>query len=178
MKELEGKKLLVLGGGATSMEIVNAAHALGIYVIVTDYYDTNRSPAKLIADEYWNESINDYDKLCTLIKEKEVNGIITGFTDSYLLPYQHLCELTGLPCYASKGVFELTMDKARFKHLCRENCVTVIPEYNRASFTPEMISSSNKVIIKPIDNSGSRGVILCESPEDYDSCLNYAFHNF
>ena len=42
MKELEGKKLLILGGGATSMEIVKAAHALGVYVIVTDYYDTVR----------------------------------------------------------------------------------------------------------------------------------------
>ena len=174
MKELEGKKLLVLGGGATSMEIVNAAHALGIYVIVTDYYDTNRSPAKLIADEYWNESINDYDKLCTLIKEKEVNGIITGFTDSYLLPYQHLCELSGLPCYATKEVFELTMDKARFKQLCRDNDVPVIPEYDLASFDPNIINDNHKVIVKPVDNSGSRGVILCTKADDFQKCLDYA----
>lgn len=174
MKELEGKKLLVLGGGATSIDIVNAAQALGVYVIVTDYYDVNRSPAKLIADEYWNESITDYDKLCALIKEKGVNGIITGFTDSYLMPYQHLCELSGLPCYATKEVFELTMDKARFKQLCRDNDVPVIPEYDLASFDPSIINDKHKVIVKPVDNSGSRGVILCTKPEDFQKCLDYA----
>lgn len=174
MKELEGKKLLILGGGATSIDIVNAAQALGVYVIVTDYYDVSRSPAKLIADEYWNESITDYDKLCTLIKEKGVNGIITGFTDSYLMPYQHLCELSGLPCYATKEVFELTMDKARFKQFCRDNDVPVIPEYELASFDPNIISEKHKVIVKPVDNSGSRGVILCTKPEDFQKCLDYA----
>ncbi len=172
--ELKGKKLLVLGGSTTSIEIIDAARKMGVYTIVTDWYDTKRSPAKLVADEFWDISILDYDRLVDMIEFNHINGIITGFTDSYLLPYQHLCELTGLPCYASKEVFELTMDKARFKQLCRDNNVTVIPEYSRESFTPEMISSNNKVIIKPIDNSGSRGVILCESPEDYDRCLNYA----
>lgn len=174
MKELEGKKLLVLGGGATSIDIVKAAQTLGVYVIVTDYYDVSRSPAKLIADEYWNESITDYDKLCALIKEKGVNGIITGFTDSYLMPYQHLCELSGLPCYATKEVFELTMDKARFKQLCRDNDVPVIPEYDLASFDPNIINDNHKVIVKPVDNSGSRGVILCTKPEDFQKCLDYA----
>lgn len=174
MKELEGKKLLVLGGGSTSIDIVNAAQALGVYVIVTDYYDTTRSPAKLIANEYWNESITNYDKLCVLIKEKGVNGIITGFTDSYLMPYQHLCELSGLPCYATKEVFELTMDKARFKQLCRDNDVPVIPEYDLASFDPSIINDNHKVIVKPVDNSGSRGVILCNKPEDFQRCLDYA----
>ena len=172
MKELEGKKLLILGGGATSIDIVNAAQALGVFV--TDYYDVSRSPAKLIADEYWNESITDYDKLCTLIKEKGVNGIITGFTDSYLMHYQHLCEVSGLPCYATKEVFETTMDKARFKQLCRDNGVPVIPEYQMETFDPSIINEKNKVIIKPVDNSGSRGVILCTKPEDYQKCLEFA----
>lgn len=174
MNNVKGKKLLILGGDAISKDIVNMAHTMGVYVIVTDWYDTLRSPAKLIADEYWNESIMDYDKICTLIKDNGVNGIITGFTDSYLLPYQHLCELTGLPCYATKEVFETTMDKAKFKQLCRDNGVPVIPEYKMETFNPSVINEKNKIIIKPVDNSGSRGVILCESPEEYSKCLEYA----
>ena len=123
----------MLGGGATSKDIVNAAQALGVYVIVTDYYDVSRSPAKLLADEYWNDSITDYDKLVQKIKANGVDGIITGFTDSYILPYQHLCELAGLPCYATKETFEITIDKAKFKQHCIDNGVPVIPQYNRVS---------------------------------------------
>lgn len=172
--DLTGKKLLILGGGATSIDIVEAARALGVYTIVTDWYDTKRSPAKLVADEYWNEEIFKPERIAQLIKENHIDGVITGFTDSYLLQYQRICELSGLPCYATKEVFETTMDKAKFKQLCRDYGVPVIPEYDLAIFDPSTISESNKIIIKPVDNSGSRGVILCERSDDFQHCLEFA----
>lgn len=171
---LTGKKLLILGGGATSIDIVEAARAMGVYTIVTDWYDTKRSPAKLVADEFWNEEIFKPERIAQLIKEHHVDGVITGFTDSYLLQYQRICELSGLPCYATKEVFELTMDKAKFKQLCRDNDIPVIPEYSLESFDPITINDNNKVIIKPVDNSGSRGVVLCTKPDDFQYCLDYA----
>lgn len=172
--DLTGKKLLILGGNAASIDIVDAAKTLGVYTIVTDWYDTQRSPAKLVADEYWNESIMDTHSLVRLINERAVDGILTGFTDSYLLQYQNLCEICSLPCYASREVFELTMDKSRFKQLCRNNDIPVIPEYDFKLFNPSIISKDNKVIIKPVDNSGSRGVVLCENSGDYQKCLEFA----
>ena len=153
---------------------MNAAKALGVYTIATDYNPVEKAPAKLIADEYWNDSIMDYDVLLPKIKEHKVDGILTGFIDIVLLPYQHLCELAGLPCYATKEVFETTMDKAKFKKLCRDNGVTVIPEYDLATFDPNIINDKNKVIIKPVDNSGSRGVVICGKPEEFSKCLDYS----
>lgn len=172
--DIKGKKLLILGANAITCEIVNAAKALGVYTIATDYNPVEKAPAKLIADEYWNDSIMDYDVLLPKIKEHKVDGILTGFIDIVLLPYQHLCELAGLPCYATKEVFETTMDKAKFKKLCRNNGVTVIPEYDLDTFDPNVINEKNKVIIKPVDNSGSRGVIICDKPEDFSKCLDYS----
>lgn len=172
--DLKGKKLLILGGASLSMDIVHAAREMGVYTIVTDWYDTKRSPAKLIADEYWNEEIFKPDLLAKLIKKHHIDGVITGFTDSYLLQYQRLCELSGLPCYATKEVFEITLDKALFKKLCMENDVPVIPQYNAADFDPTTISNTNKIIIKPVDNSGSRGVIVCKTSEDFQRCLDFA----
>ena len=172
--DLTGKRLLILGGNAPSIDIVEAARKLGVYTIVTDWYDTKRSPAKLVADEYWNEEIFKPELIAQLIKEHHVDGVLTGFTDSYLLQYQKICELSGLPCYATKEVFETTMDKARFKQLCRDYDVPVIPEYDLVSFDPNTISENHKIIVKPVDNSGSRGVILCEKPEEFDHCLEFA----
>ena len=172
--DIRGKKLLILGANAIICEIVNAAKALGVYTIVTDYNPVEKAPAKLIADEYWNDSIMDYDVLLPKIKEHKVDGILTGFIDIVLLPYQHLCELAGLPCYATKEVFETTMDKAKFKQLCRDNGVSVIPEYDLDTFDPNIINDKNKIIIKPVDNSGSRGVIVCDKPEDFGKCLDYS----
>ena len=170
----KGKKLLVLGGSSFMVDPVLRAKSFGIYTIVTDWHELDRSPAKQVADEYWNISIMDYDQLVTKIKQERIDGILTGFTDVFLLPYQHLCESTGLPCYATKEVFETTLDKAKFKQLCRDNGVPVIPEYSVDTFSPSLISDTNKVIIKPVDNSGSNGVILCSKSEDYPQCLTYA----
>ena len=172
--DLKGKKLLILGGNAISCEIVNAAKSLGVYTVVTDWNSLEKSPAKKIADDFWSISLLDYTALLEKIKEEKIDGILTGYTDSYLLPYQHICELSGLPCYATKEVFERTMDKATFKQYCRDNGISVIPEYQMETFDPSIICTTNKIIIKPVDNSGSRGVVLCEKQEDYSKCLEYA----
>lgn len=174
MKELEGKKLLILGGSALMIDPVLRAKELGLYTIVTDWHELEKSPAKQVADEYWTISLMDYDQLVPKIKENKIDGILTGFTDAFLLAYQHLCELTGLPCYATKEVFETTMDKAKFKQLCRDNGVPVIPEYKLGEFDTSIINPSNKMIVKPVDNSGSNGVVLCERSEDFQKCLDYA----
>lgn len=172
--DLKNKKLLILGSNAITCSIVEAAKALGVYTVVTSWNKLEDAPAKQIADAYWDISLTDYDALLAKMKEEGIDGVLTGFTDSYLLPYQHLCELANLPCYATKEVFETTMDKAKFKQLCRDNDVPVIPEYQMESFDPAIINEKNKVIIKPVDNSGSRGVIICEKPEYYKNCLDYA----
>lgn len=174
MEELIGKKLLVLGGSALMVDSVKKAKSMGLYTVVTDWHELEKSPAKQIADEYWNISLMDYDKLVAKIKEERINGILTGFTDAFLFAYQHLCELTGLPCYGTKEALEITKDKALFKQFCRNNGVPVIPEYKLEEFNPSCITASNKVIIKPVDNSGSQGVILCRAADDFQRCLDFA----
>ena len=115
METLKGKKLLFLGGSAIMADPVIQAKKMGIYTIVTDLHDMEKAPAKRVADEYWDISLMDDEKLVPLIKERKIDGILTGFTDAFLLPYQHLCELTELPCYGTKETFEITKDKAKFK---------------------------------------------------------------
>lgn len=159
-KDLIGKKLLILGGDPFSVDIVNTAKSLGVHTIVTDWYDTRKSPAKLIADEYWNISIEAYDELLHKIKENNIDGVITGFTDSYLLPYQHLCELSELPCYGTREQFECLIDKKKYKALCREFDVPTIEAYS-----PESEDIKFPVLVKPVDGSGSRGITICSNKE-------------
>ena len=165
---LTGKKLLILGGSSYMIDPVRKAKEMGIYTIVTDLHGIDRCPAKLIADEYWDISLMDYETLVPKIKDEQIDGILTGFTDAFLLAYQHLCELTGLPCYATKEQIELSIDKDAFKKLCRQNGVGVVPEYDVSCFDTKVISKSNPVIIKPVDNSGSNGIFICDDPDEYN----------
>ena len=172
--DIKGKKLLILGGDSRSKDIVLCARSLGVHTIVADYYDVQRSPAKLVADEYWNQDVFNTEEVARLIREHKVDGVITGFSDSYLLQYNEICTAAGLPCYASKKVFETTLDKALFKQLCIDNDVPTVPAFDLESFDPNVISDTFKVILKPVDNSGSRGIKVCSRPEDFQSCLDYA----
>lgn len=168
------KKLLILGGNALSCDIVREAKGMGLYTIVTDWYDVKTSPAKLLADEYWSISITDYDVLLEKIIKEKIDGIITGFSDSYLIPYQHLCDLSGLYCYGTKEQFELSIDKDYFKKKCIEYGVPIVPEYNVNSFDPNLLSSDFKIIIKPVDNSGSRGICICDDSSKFHSLMEYS----
>lgn len=174
MLNLQGKKLLILGGDARSKDIVLCARQMGVHTIVADWYDTQRSPAKQIADEYWNQDIFQTEDVVNLIKANNVEGVITGFSDSYLLQYNKICVAAGLPCYATAEVFKTTLDKSCFKQLCIDNGVPTVPAFDLDSFNPAIISGNYKIIIKPVDNSGSRGIKVCSRPEDFKDCLSYA----
>lgn len=163
---LKNKKLLIIGGDSFSVDIVKTAQRMGIYTIVTDWYDTKRSPAKLVADEYWNTSIEDYDMLSKQIKEHHVDGILTGFTDSYLLAYQHLCEINDLPSYGTKKQFEILTNKALYKEWCKRFNVPTIQQYNASDTDIQF-----PVIIKPVDGSGSRGLHVCHNQEELQDAI-------
>ena len=55
--ELKGKKLLILAGAPVHCKVVQSAKEMGVHTIVTDYLNYEESPAKQIADEYWNLNI-------------------------------------------------------------------------------------------------------------------------
>lgn len=169
MDSLKGKKLLILGGNLLSKDIVDKARELGIYTIVTDWYSTDRSPVKLLSDEYWDVSIEDYEQISKFIKDKHIDGVFTGFTDSYLLPYQKICEMNNLPCYGTKRQFELFTNKDQYKSLCRKYDVPTIPE-----FCPDSEGIKYPVIVKPVDGSGSRGITICYNQGQLEKALSDA----
>ena len=121
------KKILILGGTAQQIKLVEAAKKMGVYTIVTDYLVD--SPAKKVADEAWMLNIKDVDQIVERCKQEQVNGVICGYIDPCQRPYQQICEALDLPCYGTKDQFFYMTDKHAFKKMCMENRVDVITEY-------------------------------------------------
>lgn len=158
------KKLLILGGTSISREIVYAARQIGLEVYVTDYLED--SPCKSIADKSFMVSCTDVDAVCQLIKEEKIDGIIMGYADVLLSSYVKICQKAGLPCYANLHAIEMTADKDNFKTLCKKFNIPVVDEY-----TKEDVDSNNvsyPIIVKPVDNSGARGIYICHNKEEFD----------
>lgn len=181
MSNLKGKKLLILGGSRISCEIVRKAQEMGIYTMVTDWYDVENSPAKQIADKYFMTSTADIPAMVKLIKDEQVDGVITGFTDSVLPYYAQMCEEAGLPSYGTKEQFEILTNKNRYKKLCRNFGVPVVDEYKikEKDLENEKVDDIKyPVLVKPADGSGARGVFICKNKseliEGYKKALEFS----
>lgn len=172
MKNLKGKKLLILAGAAVHCKVVQAAKDLGVYTIVTDYLDVESSPAKKMADEGWMLNITDIDGIVQKCIDEKVDGVLNFCIDPAQRPYQEICERLNLPCYGTKEQFFIMTDKPAFKEFCINNGVDVIP-----NFTKEDVLSDNceyPLFVKPTDSRGSRGQTVCFNKTDAEIAIKEA----
>lgn len=155
------KKLLILGGIPLSKEIIDQAHKMNIDAYVTDYLED--SPAKKFADKSFMVSTTDVDAVVELIQKENIDGVITGYVDMLLPYYVEIAEKSGLPCYATKEQFAITTDKKIFKSKCKEFSIPVVKEYE---FNQDQLDEIKyPVIVKPVDNSGARGIYICKDKD-------------
>ncbi len=166
MNNLKNKKLLILGGVYQHCKLVEAAHELGVTVIVDDYLPLDQAPAKQMADKYYMHNIFDIDEIVQMCLEEKVDGVIATSLDACQKPYQQICQRLGLPCFGTKEQYEILTDKNMFKHYCRRNGVDVIPEYSAEDFADEAVCREKvefPIFIKPCDSRGSRGQSICNT---------------
>lgn len=174
---IRGKKLLVLGGAFQHCKLVEAAHELGIEVIVTDYLSIEQAPAKQIADKYYMYNITDIDEIVEMCIKENVDGVLSTSLDACQKPYQQICERLGLPCFGNKNQFEILTNKKVFKEYCLNNGVDVIPEYSVFDFIGVKDSDKNieyPVFVKPSDSRGSRGQSICNTYEEILTAIEFA----
>ena len=171
-KDLNRKKLLILGGISLSQEIIKYAKKLGIDVYVTDYLEN--SPAKKYADKSFMVSATDVNALSKLVEDENIDGMLTGFVDILLHFYEEVCKKTGRPCYATREQIEILTDKVKFKELCRKFEIPVVEEYTLENPLDEHSYKIFKypILLKPADNSGGRGITICYSPDDFIANYN------
>lgn len=97
------KRLLILGTLGEFEQLVQKARARGIYTIVCDGYPDG--PARAFADESYVIPVTDTDRIAALCKEKQVDGILTSFSDLLLECMVKISAKAGLPCYLTRNSF-------------------------------------------------------------------------
>lgn len=169
------KKLLVLGGGNASYDVVVNAKKMGIYVIAVDKEETP-GVSRRLADEEYQVSTTDIEGLKKLIKEKEIDGVFCGPSEMRLIDAMNISNEVGLRFYCTKEQWNICSDKAAFKSLCRKFGVPCVPEYHISAKTLEEDIKKVKypVIVKPVDGCSSAGMTVCWDEKQLRNAIPYA----
>lgn len=176
--KLEGKRLLVLGGGMASYDLVRVAKSMGIYTIVTDNAVENGA-AKQIADEVADVSTADIDALIALAREKQVDGVFSGPSEFNLRNVIRVCEKAGYPCYSNMQTWNNCANKDSFKQFCRDYGVNCVPEFSVSEDSDEesLKAVDFPVIVKPVDSCSSAGITICRDWTTLRDACKYARSN-
>ncbi len=170
--EFHGKKILFLGAHVLTEHLIIQARKMGVYTIVTDY--VKNAPAKKIADEAYDISTMDIDALVALAREKQVDGVYAGYTDVNLIPCRKVCEILGLPFYATFEQIDQTINKINYKKNCRKYGVPVVDDVKLEYLDGKYDRINYPVIIKPADSYSSKGISVCYSKEEMPEALKKA----
>lgn len=170
------KKLLMLGTSLISKEMVEYAKSIGVYTIVTDYLEPEKSRAKLVADEYWMINVAEVDLLERKCREEGITAVICGISEFCLEVCMELCKRLGFPCYCTPEAWHFSRDKDDFKKLCKSIGAPVATDYHLSDELSEDELNSVKfpVVVKPVDMSGNRGISYCYNKEELVSAYKYA----
>ncbi len=170
MKSLKGKKLLVLGGSASNVQLVRFAQEMGAYVVVAD--NQEERPGKKVADASALISTDDYDALTKYIQENDINGVATGAGEWNVVNAMRLCKKAGLAYYANEKLWDICQDKRNFKECCKKYGVPTVPEFSLNNLPQD---NDYPVIVKPVDGCSSRGISICHNKEELDIAIKAAF---
>lgn len=170
------KKIMFLGGIYYLKPAIDAAHAMGCYVITVDNVPNNI--AHQWSDEYINASIIDKEAILQIAKDKEIDGILSYAVDPGVLTAAYVAEQLGLPNVGSYKSVKILQNKALFRQFLAEHGFNV-PKAKGYSSVQDAFIEANKweypIIVKPVDSAGSKGVTRVNNAEDILLALELAY---
>lgn len=168
------KKLLMLGGSMQQIPIIKKAKEMGVYVITCDYLPEN--PGHKLADEYYNVSTTDMEGVLALAEKLQIDGIVAYASDPAAPTAAYVSEKMNLPGNPYESVKLLTEKDLFRDFLAKHHFVT--PKAKGFTTYEEAYASIEEftfpVMVKPVDSSGSKGVVKIFSKDELEAAVEEA----
>lgn len=149
---------MVLGAGRDQVPVIQKAQQMGFEAIVVsidgDY------PGFLIADKSYKIDVKNKDAVLGLAKSEGICGIVSDQLDIAVPTVAYVAEQMGLQGIGYDCALKFT-NKYKMLQGCKEIGIPVLRHFHTATMD-QAIHHSKKIdfpmVIKPVDNTGSRGV--------------------
>jgi biotin carboxylase len=171
-------KILILGATENQIPVIQEVETRGFVSVVVDNNPLN--PGHQIASDSYSLSTTDTESLVLLGRSLGIVGVVSHGSDPAALSAAVVASQLSLPGDSVEAV-TLVQNKVTLRVLQRSLGLPV-PEFIEASNPPDLanllLRSPGGIIVKPVDGSGSRGVIRV-LPGSSAQLLDFAFrHSF
>lgn len=168
------KKVMILGGGDNQIPLLKKAKDLGLFVILCDFRDN--VPGIALSDVHYQVNTLDPLQLVEVGKKEKANGILTNSEPAFMSMAETAGKL-GLRCLSIDNT-KLYKNKFLMREFCHQHGL-LSPQYRCCTKLEEALEFFNglrkKCIIKPLDNSASRGVFSINNTDEiithFDDCI-------
>lgn len=167
---MDKRTILVFGLGELQKSLIERAKAMDLFVVGVD--PSREAHCRELVDAFELVDGRDYDKTLAVAKKYNVSAIITAATDKPLLMMARIAKELNLVCFSEKTAI-ISTDKFLMKEVFLRNKIPCA-KGQLISNINEIVDFSYPIIIKPRDNSGSRGVFLCENEEALEKSFGEA----
>ncbi len=164
---------MVFGVGELQKSIINRAKAMGLFVVGIDPCED--AYCKDDVDAFEIVGGQDFEGTCKAIEKHNVSAIVTAATDKPLVMMARVAEKYGFPFYSVETA-QWSTDKFQMKQRFMEGGVPCA-KGRLVNTVSEVEDFEYPVIVKPRDNSGSRGVKLCRNKEELQVSMAEALEN-
>lgn len=168
------KRLMIIGASILQLPAIKRAKELGYYVGVIDY--NPKAIGIAYADEFFEVSTIDIDKVAETTKNFNADGIMTLATDMPMRSVAKAAEVCGLPGISMDTAIKATDKGEMIKafELCgvEHPWYYIIPDINVFNNIKRKVQFP--CIMKPIDNAGSRGVVLIHNMDELENSYGYS----
>lgn len=164
------KAVLIFGVGPLQQSIINRAKKMGLYTVGIDPCEDATCRGDVDAFEVVGGQ--DYEGTCAVVEKYGIDAIVTAATDKPLVMMAWIAEKYGFPFYSVETA-QWSTDKYQMKQRFLEGDVPCAR--GRLIHTADEAKNLYfPLIVKPRDNSGSRGVKLCRSMEELQTSMSEA----
>lgn len=164
------KAVLVFGVGPLQQSIIGRARKMGLYTVGID--PDPDAACRADVDSFEIVGGQDYEGTCAVVEKYGIDAIVTAATDKPLVMMARIAEKYGFPFFSVETA-RWSTDKFQMKQRFLEGGVPCAQGrlVKRIEETADLVFP---VIVKPRDNSGSRGVKLCRTREELKASMTEA----
>ncbi len=154
------KSILVFGGSDYQLSIIKKCKNMNLYTVVID--PNPNAVAQSEADAFEVIGGQDFEGTCNVVEKYKIAAVITAATDKPLVMMAQVAKKYNL-IFFSEETAKLSTDKFLMKQHFQKHNFPCAKGKIIIDVPTDMIYP---IIIKPVDNSGSRGVVFCKNKEE------------